>query len=104
MINTFEDNNRVNSLRLAARQRVAVTGFFLAGFILLGALLLYLNGCSGGGNLLSAAPTAAPITCKTPQHSTGNSTQTIPSGGLDRTFLLHLAPSYGRQPQPLIMS
>ena len=104
MINTFKDYNRVSSLRLATRQRINVASLFLASFALLSTLLLYLSGCSGGANLQSAAPTLPPITCKTPQHNTGDSTQTISSGGLDRTFLLHLSPSYGRQPLPLIMS
>jgi len=51
-----------------------------------------------------AKPTAPPITCKTPQHAAGDTTEKITSGGLQRTFLMHLAPSYGRQPQPLVIS
>lgn len=52
----------------------------------------------------NATPTEPPITCKTPSHSAGNSNNTITSDGLQRTFLLHLPPSYGRQPQPLIIN
>ncbi len=44
------------------------------------------------------------ITCKTPQHSAGTSNGSITSGGLKRIFVLHLAPSYGRQPQPLVIN
>ncbi|HVB24824.1 MAG TPA: PHB depolymerase family esterase [Ktedonobacteraceae bacterium] len=51
-----------------------------------------------------ATPTESPITCTTPQHAAGNSNNTITSGGLQRTFLLHLPPSYGRQPQPLVIN
>lgn len=51
-----------------------------------------------------ATPTEPPITCTTPQHAPGNSNNTITSGGLQRTFLLHLPPSYGRQPQPLVIN
>jgi polyhydroxybutyrate depolymerase len=108
MIKTFADYERVNSLRLAARQRLGIAALLLAGLVLLGGLLLYLNEIFGGfpGNFhLPLAPSSLPpITCKTPQHNAGDSTQTISSGDLDRTFLLHLSPSYGRQPLPLIIS
>ncbi len=43
------------------------------------------------------------VTCKTPAHTLGNTTETITSGGLKRTFLVHLASSYGKQPQPLVL-
>jgi polyhydroxybutyrate depolymerase len=49
-------------------------------------------------------PTQPPLTCTTPQHFPGNSNLSITSGGLKRTFILHLAPSYGRQPQPLVIN
>ena len=49
-------------------------------------------------------PAQPPITCTTPQHSPGNINGSITSAGLKRTFLLHLAPSYGRQPQPLVIN
>ena len=52
---------------------------------------------------LQTAPTQPTITCKTPSHTLGDTYETIPSGGLKRTFLVHLAPSYGRQPQPLVL-
>src|SRR5437667_1606905 len=108
MINTLVDYKRISGLRLAARERISIVGLFLAGFVLLGVLLLYLNvmfgGFQGGFHLPLATSSLPPITCKTPQHHTGDSTQTIASGNLDRTFLLHLSPSYGRQPLPLIIS
>jgi len=108
MINTTKDNKKISNLQLGLRQRrrIGISGLFLGGFMLFGTLLLYLNGCSSGGNALPfAASSPAPqITCTTPPHNTGDSTQTISSGGLKRTLLLHLAPSYGRQPQPLIIS
>ena len=58
----------------------------------------------GIGGLGSNKPAELPITCKTPQHSAGDSNDTITSDGLQRTFLLHLPPSYGRQPQPLVIN
>ncbi len=45
-----------------------------------------------------------PITCTTPQYGPGDSNTSITSGGLKRTFIIHLAPSYGRQPQPLVIN
>src|SRR5581483_4975363 len=41
---------------------------------------------------------------KTPHHDAGDSTGTITSAGLKRTFLVHLAPSYGKRPQPLVIN
>src|ERR1051326_519472 len=51
---------------------------------------------SGSGGV--TRPTQPPVTCTTPQHSPGNINGSITSAGLKRTFLLRLAPSYGRQP------
>src|SRR5437764_5222010 len=59
------------------------------------------NSPSNGGVRIISQP---PITCTTPQHLTGNSNLSITSGGLKRTFIIHLAPSYGRQPQPLVIN
>ena len=44
------------------------------------------------------------ITCKTPGHNPGDSDLSMLSAGVRRTFILHLPPSYGRQPQPLVIS
>src|SRR5258706_4085681 len=49
-------------------------------------------------------PAHPPITCTTPQHSPGDINGSITSARLKRTFLLHLAPSYGRQPPPLVLN
>ncbi len=46
----------------------------------------------------------AHIACNTPPHQEGDSRLLIRSGGLNRTFLVHLAPSYGNQPQPLVIN
>jgi len=51
-----------------------------------------------------STPTEPPITCTTPLHTDGNSNNTIMSDQQQRTFLLHLPPSYGRQPQPLVIN
>ena len=39
-----------------------------------------------------------------PQHDAGESMRSIHSAGLTRTFLVHIAPSYGSQPQPLVIN
>lgn len=44
------------------------------------------------------------IDCKTPPHQAGESYISIQSGGLKRYFLLHLAPSYGIDPQPVVIN
>lgn len=53
---------------------------------------------------LPLRPTRPAITCQTPAHQPGDTTATISSGGLRRSLLIHLAPSYGHQPQPLIVA
>lgn len=45
-----------------------------------------------------------PITCKTPEHKAGDSVVSLKSGGVKRSFLVHLPPTYGRQEQPLVLN
>src|SRR5215469_7372360 len=54
--------------------------------------------------LTSPGTTQVPVTCNTTPHNAGDNTISIFSSGVKRTFLMHLAPSYGRQPQPLVIS
>src|SRR5712691_3853724 len=42
--------------------------------------------------------------CRTQPHNAGDSTASINSVGLKRTFIIHLAPSYRTQPQPLVIN
>src|SRR5690348_16713091 len=42
--------------------------------------------------------------CTTPQHQPGDSTLSIHSAGLTRTFLVHLPPSYGTAFQALVIN
>ena len=42
--------------------------------------------------------------CHTPMHKIGDETLTIRSAGLSRAFIVHLAPSYGHQPQALVLN
>jgi polyhydroxybutyrate depolymerase len=47
--------------------------------------------------------TRIPNECHTPPHKVGDATLSIHSGGLNRTFIVHLTPSYGNQPQALVI-
>ncbi len=51
-----------------------------------------------------ATSTKSAITCTTPKHRPGDSTETLVSGGINRSFLVHLAPSYGKNPQSLVLN
>jgi polyhydroxybutyrate depolymerase len=52
---------------------------------------------------LPSLPVHPQKTCTTPSYSLGDSAGSIISAGVKRTFLVHLAPSYGIQPQPLVI-
>ncbi len=102
-------NNRPRNVRHV----IGLSGIILSILILLGAGYVYAfyhNRTMGtaqhvpvSSSISKTAPKQPPITCKTPAHTIGNKSETIMSGGLKRTFLVHLAPSYGRQPQPLVL-
>src|SRR5690349_12861889 len=53
--------------------------------------------------VLPGIPTQPVVTCKTPAHTVGDSTISLTSAGLKRTFLIHLPPNYGVQPQSLVI-
>lgn len=42
--------------------------------------------------------------CSTPAHPTGDSTIDLTSGGMPRSFIVHLPPSYGQAPQPVVFN
>src|SRR5947207_11460563 len=89
------------------RRVLSLTGIALSLLILLSILVYLINArllftkADGKSVFPWVHP---PITCKTPEHQPGETTGTITSGGLKRTFLLHLPPSYGEQSQPLVIS
>jgi polyhydroxybutyrate depolymerase len=53
---------------------------------------------------ITAGKTQVDSACATPPRQAGDSYLSIYSGGLKRYFLLHLAPSYGAQPQPVVIN
>ena len=90
-------------------------GILLAAIVILGYVIYSLNLRNNPiqqirsfpkviGSLLTPQPTTPIVTCTTPQHKAGDSTLFIPSAGLTRSFILHLAPSYGIQPQALVIN
>lgn len=94
------------------RRIVGLGIIILSLLIVLGAILYaysaYRNPFPPGRSTpsISGPPTSTlpAITCKTPPHDPGDSNLSILSAGVTRTFILHLPPSYGRQPQPLVIS
>ncbi|MBE3560043.1 MAG: dienelactone hydrolase family protein [Ktedonobacteraceae bacterium] len=52
---------------------------------------------------LFSAATPQP-SCTTPSHAAGDHIDTIVSSGVQRSLLVHLPPSYGQHPQPLVVS
>jgi poly(3-hydroxybutyrate) depolymerase len=42
--------------------------------------------------------------CTTPSHTSGDSTAALESSGLHRTFIIHLPPTYGQKPLPLVFN
>lgn len=103
------DHDYARSLKI--RRISGITGIILALLIILGVgvysaragILPGVAKPSGPGITISGSLQVT-STCKTPQHQAGNSMLSIHSAGLTRTFLLHLAPSYGFQPQPLVIN
>src|SRR5689334_22170518 len=49
------------------------------------------------------SPTATQAPCTASVQQPGDSIKTISSGGLKRSFLLHLPPAYGKYLQPLVI-
>ncbi len=103
-------NNRPSN----PRHFIGLGGMILSLLILLGVVFyiyaFYSNTTTvkgqhvpGSASSLHSTPKPPVITCKTPLHPTGDTTETITSGGIKRTFLVHLASSYGKQPQPLVL-
>lgn len=97
-----------NSHRHSANTRhlLSIGGIIFASLLLIGVAIYAF---AARQSILSASPvnlathTSAPVACKTPQHTLGDSTGSIMSGGLKRTFLVHLAPDYGMRPQALVL-
>ena len=92
------------------RRTIAITGIIIALLLILGVAVY-----SARAGILphSGKPPSDGIsittnqqisTCSTPPHRAGDTMLSIQSAGLKRTFLVHLAPSYGSQLQPIVIN
>jgi polyhydroxybutyrate depolymerase len=94
------------------RRIVASAGIGISLILILGVAAFSAHTAIGPGNKLktpapgSSKPRITHVqkTCNTPPHQAGNATLTIRSAGLSRTLIVHLAPSYGSQPQALVIN
>ena len=95
-----------------SRRFVSIIGLSTALIIILGVIVFGANGGIISGirqpstNPSRSAINLIPIhnVCHTPLHKTGDVTLSIRSSGLTRTFIVHLAPSYGTLPQALVFN
>lgn len=88
---------------------VATAGIGVSLIMLLGVIVYSTHaGILPGVIHLSPAPgtinTRPRSSCNTPPHRPGDSNASLRSGGLTRTFFVHLAPSYGNQPQAFVIN
>ncbi|TMC21353.1 MAG: hypothetical protein E6J34_09915 [Chloroflexi bacterium] len=84
------------------RRLVGIAGMVLALFVLL-SVIAYAAYSAQFANVAAGKSPAPTVICQAPAHQIGDSTVAITSGGLQRTFLLHLPPSYGYILQPLLI-
>ena len=95
-----------------SRRFVSIIGLSTALIIILGVIVFGANGGIISGirqpstNPSRSAINLIPIhnVCHTPLHKTGDETLSIHSSGLTRTFIVHLAASYGTLPQALVFN
>lgn len=94
------------------RRLVALTGIGISLMLILGVVAFSARAgiVPGSSHQTSTAGSSSTIkihpqnSCHTPLHQTGDSSASIRSGGINRTFLIHLAPSYGKQPQAIVIN
>jgi polyhydroxybutyrate depolymerase len=102
----------IHHRRTLRRRRFAgFIGIFISIALLLSVAIyaydLHLSPLTQIKTIINGSPTSTPtpiVTCKTAHHDPGDSTASIISGGIQRTMLIHLAPSYGIQPQALVVN
>jgi polyhydroxybutyrate depolymerase len=75
---------------------------WIALFILL-SLIVCACDASFPAPTTTPSPTATQVSCTSAAQRPGDSVRTISSGGLKRSFLLHLPPTYGKYLQPLVI-
>lgn len=107
------DNHNFHTTRAWRRQRQAAwLCMALALFLLLGALLYSLRAgilpgfasTQGRFSFPGLGHVLGTSSCSTPAHATGESTISLNSGGIPRSFIVHLPPSYGQAPQAVVFN
>ncbi|HLX55807.1 MAG TPA: PHB depolymerase family esterase [Ktedonobacteraceae bacterium] len=103
------DYDHARSLKI--RRMLGISGLVLALLIILGVGVYSTRAgiLPGVGNpfksgIFISVNRQTASSCNTPTHKPGDSMLSIHSAGLTRTFLVHLAPSYGAQPQPVVLN
>src|SRR6266566_1105536 len=98
---------------LNIRRIVGILGILLSLLIILGVgafstragIISSIPGIPGASRPTSSGfITTKASACNTPSHQPGDSNLSIHSAGLARTFIVHLAPTYGTQPQPVVIN
>ncbi len=105
-------HNTKNQSSRIIRRFIAIIGLSTALILILGVILFNAYGSTISGmrqpstNSARSAINLIPIhnVCHTPLHQAGDETLSIHSSGLTRTFIVHLAPSYGTLPQALVFN
>src|SRR5215472_12753888 len=106
----MSDSNFDHKPSHRVRRVVALAGVGIALVMILGVIVYSARAgiVPGISHLLPGSGPAnsrrAHTLCNTPPHPAGDSNASIRSGGLVRTFIVHLAPSDGNQPQPLVIN
>ncbi|HZS75418.1 MAG TPA: PHB depolymerase family esterase [Ktedonobacteraceae bacterium] len=94
------------------RRIIGLSGIIIALLLIVGAGLysaragiLPVGGLSSKSPVATAGASPVAAACRDlPSHQPGNSSLSLQSAGLTRTFLVHLPPSYGSQPQPVVIN
>lgn len=90
--------------QVTLRRLVGIAGMVLALFVLLSAIAYVAYSAQHATNgATGQSPALTATICQAPTHQLGDSTGTITSGGVQRTFLIHLPPTYGYILQPLLI-
>src|SRR5690242_3079081 len=74
-----------------------------AAVLILLSLVMCACGTPFSAPAANPSPTATQAPCTASPQRPGDSIKTISSGGLKRSFLLHLPPAYGKYLQPLVI-
>jgi polyhydroxybutyrate depolymerase len=89
--------------QVTLRRLVGIGGMVLALFVLLSVIAYVAYSAQQAKGAAGQSPALTATMCQAPVHQLGDSTATITSGGVQRTFLIHLPPTYGYILQPLLI-